>query len=223
MPTYSIVMAFIDPDDSKIVKASLRRSQASGFTVISGRGTVRSPLLSMLGLDNPRRDLLLMVSEDKACVPVMENLRADTHMDRPGKGFTFSIPATRVYGLHNQDADGFLRLSNREPGQGPHYELLAVIVNNGMSERMIHAARGGGARGATVLHARGSGVHRIEKFFSLGIEPEKEVLIIVSEESQTESIIAALTEEVDFNTPNSGILFTFDIEQVTGLIQNVGE
>lgn len=223
MPTFSIIMAFIDPDDTKTVKASLRRSKASGFTVISGRGTVRNPLLCFLGLDNPRRDLLIMVAEDQKCGLIMENLNDDTHMEKSGKGFTFAIPATRVFGLHNQDPSGFRRYCRDTDEEGTPYELLTVIVNNGMSERMVAAARRGGARGATVLHARGSGIHKIEKFYSLGIEPEKEVLLIVSEDKKTDGIIAALKEEVDFTTPNSGILFTFDIEQVVGLIQNVGE
>lgn len=223
MPTYSIVMAFVDPDDTKAIKASLRRSQAGGFTVLNARGTVRSPILSFLGLDNPRRDMLLMVAEDSRCTSFMEKLDSDIHMDRPGKGFTFTIPATRLYGMRTQDGTVFRRLSGRPAGEKPHYEVIIAIVNNGMSGKVFKAARRGGAQGATVLHGRGSGVEKVERFFSLAIDPEKEILVMITEEEHTDAILEEMNKEVNFNTPNSGIVFTFDIEEVHGLIQNVGE
>ena len=53
------------------------------------------------------------------------------------------------------------------------HELIICIVNNGFSDTVMEAAKEAGARGGTVLNARGTANKEAEAFFHIAIQPEK--------------------------------------------------
>ena len=59
------------------------------------------------------------------------------------------------------------------------HELIVCIVNAGFSQNVMEAARAAGAQGGTVIRARGSANPEAEEFFSINIQPDKEVLLIL--------------------------------------------
>ena len=67
------------------------------------------------------------------------------------------------------------------------------------------------------MNARGSGIHETGKVFSMDIEPEKEVVIIVSEAHLTESITSNIVNELDIQLPGNGIIYVQDINSCYGV------
>ena len=59
------------------------------------------------------------------------------------------------------------------------YEVVFCVVNAGYSELVMDAAKEVGARGGTVIHARGTANKEAEKFFSITIQPDKEIVMIL--------------------------------------------
>ena len=55
------------------------------------------------------------------------------------------------------------------------HEVIFCLVNTGFSDAVMDAARDAGARGGTVIHARGTANKEAEKFFNISIQPEKEL------------------------------------------------
>ena len=54
------------------------------------------------------------------------------------------------------------------------HELITVIANEGSTDAVMDAARSAGAAGGTVLHAKGTGAQRAQKFFgSLSSSPAR--------------------------------------------------
>ncbi len=49
------------------------------------------------------------------------------------------------------------------------------------------------------------------------IEPEKEIVMIVSESTLTEAIVGSIREDLDIDAPGKGILFVQDIKDVYGI------
>lgn len=96
------------------------------------------------------------------------------------------------------------------------YQLIVNIVNDGRAEDVVDIAMKAGASGATTFHGTGSGAHQVEKFYGLEIEPEKELVFIVVEREEKDRIFHAITSAIDYNTPNSGIIFTIDISNLHG-------
>lgn len=69
------------------------------------------------------------------------------------------------------------------------YDLIMTIVNRGFADQVVDAARAAGAHGGTVLYARGTGIHEIEKFFAISIQPEKEVVLNLVKHEDTQKIM----------------------------------
>ncbi len=97
------------------------------------------------------------------------------------------------------------------------HELIICIVNNGFSEAVMDAAREFGARGGTVLHARGTANPEAEKIFRITVQPEKEMVMIIVPSEIKEDILHALYKAVGLNTPGQGIAFSLPVEDTVGL------
>ena len=59
------------------------------------------------------------------------------------------------------------------------HELVVCIVNAGYSQNVVEAARAAGAKGGTIIRARGSANPEAEEFFNINIQPDKEMLLIL--------------------------------------------
>ena len=103
------------------------------------------------------------------------------------------------------------------------YELILTIVNKGWSEKVIKVGRQAGAQGATVLHARGSGLHEITSFLGIAIEPEKELVLNVVPVAMSETIVSAISDAINLKDPGTGISMVIPLRGVTGLFKNVAD
>ena len=72
------------------------------------------------------------------------------------------------------------------------HELILCIVNAGFAESVMDAAYAFGARGGTVIQARGTANKEAEKYFKITIQPEKEILMLVVPAAIRDDILHAL-------------------------------
>ena len=97
------------------------------------------------------------------------------------------------------------------------HELIICIVNNGFSDTVMDAAKDAGARGGTVLNARGTANKEAESFFHIAIQPEKEVVMILVPLNVKDAVLHALYEKAGLNTMGQGIAFSLPVDNVVGL------
>ncbi len=97
------------------------------------------------------------------------------------------------------------------------FEVIFCIVNNGYSDVVMDVARQNGARGGTILHAKGSVKEEAEKFYGIVITPEKEIIMIIVEQEIKEKILHAIYEEAGLASPGQGIIFSLPISHVVGI------
>ena len=97
------------------------------------------------------------------------------------------------------------------------HELIVCIVNAGFSETVMDAAKEFGARGGTVIRARGTANAEAEKLFGITVQPEKEVVMILVPTKIKNDILHALYKEVGLKTPGQGIAFSMPVDNVVGL------
>ena len=97
------------------------------------------------------------------------------------------------------------------------HELIICIVNNGFSDIVMEAAKEAGARGGTVLNARGTANKEAEAFFHIAIQPEKEVVMILVPLNVKDAVLHSLYEKAGLNTMGQGIAFSLPVDQVVGL------
>jgi nitrogen regulatory protein PII len=101
------------------------------------------------------------------------------------------------------------------------HECIVCIVNAGFSEAVMDAAKEFGARGGTVVHARGTANQQAEKFFGITVQPEKEMVLILVPTNLKEDILHALYRAVGLKTPGQGIAFSLPVDGVVGLSENL--
>lgn len=97
------------------------------------------------------------------------------------------------------------------------YEMIVCIVNAGFSDAVMSAAREYGAKGGTVLNARGTANPEAETFFKITIQPEKEVVMILVPSKIKDAVLKAIYEKVGLQTPGQGIAFTLPVDAAVGL------
>lgn len=103
------------------------------------------------------------------------------------------------------------------------HQAIICIVNSGYSDEVMDAAKKFGARGGTVLNARGTANKDAEKFFGISVEAEKEIVLIVVQSNLVDDILHALYQEVGLNTPGQGIAFAVPVDNVVGIATETSE
>lgn len=104
-----------------------------------------------------------------------------------------------------------------EPKTNQPFDLIMTIVNRGFSDDVMDAARAIGARGGTILHARGSGVHEAEKFFGIAIQPEKEIVMMLVPHDIKNAVMQAVCEKCGLNTQSKGLSFSLPVDDIVGM------
>ena len=100
---------------------------------------------------------------------------------------------------------------------GFSHEVIFCIVNTGFSETVMEAAKDAGARGGTILNARGTANKEAESFFHIAIQPEKEIVMILVDSSIKDAVLHALYQKAGLDTMGQGIAFALPVENVVGL------
>jgi nitrogen regulatory protein PII len=97
------------------------------------------------------------------------------------------------------------------------FELIIVAVNSGFSEVVMDAAREEGARGGTIMHARGTGNKEISKRFNIVITPDKEMILILVNSKIKDKVLNAIYKAAGLATDGQGIAFSIPVGDVVGL------
>jgi nitrogen regulatory protein PII len=103
------------------------------------------------------------------------------------------------------------------------FSLIITIVNRGYSDSVMDAARDAGARGGTVLYARGTGIHETEKFMNIPIQPEKEMVLTVVQHDTVRDVTHSILEAAGLKTEGRGISFTLPVTDMVGIASHLGE
>lgn len=103
------------------------------------------------------------------------------------------------------------------------YQMILCIVNSGFSETVMEAAKDAGARGGTVIHARGTANKEAEQFFHITIQPDKEIVMILVTDGIKDAVLHALYQSAGLKTEGQGIAFSLPVDEVVGLTVNEPE
>ncbi len=97
--------------------------------------------------------------------------------------------------------------------------LITAIVQRGAADAVVQAAQEGGAHGATIFHARGTGIRQKRLgLLGLTINAEKEVIYIVAPSDQADHIFERIFVAAKMDTPGMGILWMTALEKMATYI-----
>lgn len=102
-----------------------------------------------------------------------------------------------------------------------NHEVIFAIVDAGFAEDVMDLAREQGARGGTILNARGVAREEAAAFFGITLHAEKEILMMVVERDIRDRILNAIYKEMGMAKKAKGIAFSLPVTDVAGLAPKV--
>ena len=101
------------------------------------------------------------------------------------------------------------------------HEVILAIVNSGFAEDVMEVAREKGARGGTIINARGVIKEDAAAFFGITLHADKEILMMVVEKAIRDEVLNAIYKEMDMAKKAKGIAFSLPVSDVAGLAQKI--
>ena len=100
-----------------------------------------------------------------------------------------------------------------------NHEVIFAIVNAGFAEDVMEVAKEHGARGGTILNARGVAGQEAAAFFGITIHAEKEILMMVVDKAIRDDILNAIYKHMGMGKKAQGIAFSLPVSDVAGLVK----
>ena len=200
---------------SRILK-SAKKSGAKGGTIILGKGTVRSKFFDFIGLNEVHKEVLYMIAEKNEAFRILAELNQEFEFAKRGHGIAYSTSVCQIVGSKNVVCANLDEEGEREQ---LNYQVITIIVDKGRAELAIEAAEAAGSKGGTILNARGAGIHEVSRVFAMDVEPEKEVVLILSEASSTDAIIESISRKLNIGERGNGIIFVQNANKTYGIFQ----
>ena len=185
-----------------------------------GRGTASGDILDYLGLESTEKAVIFSVLEEEKWSGIKKDLRQKLQIDAPGEGIAFLVPLSSIGGkkaLQFLTANQEFQKEEESVLKDTVYELIIAIANQGYIELVMDAARGAGAYGGTVIHAKGTGMEQAEKFMGVSLAAEKEMIFIVAKKEQKNLIMKAVMEQAGLTTKAKAVVFSLPVTDTAGL------
>lgn len=188
--------------------------------VTLGDGTASGDVLDYLGLEATEKAVIFSVLTDENFYKTKKSLQKKLQIDAPGGGIAFIVPLSSIGGkkaLQFFTVGQDFQKEEESALKDTTYELVIVIANQGYIEMVMDAARGAGAYGGTVIHAKGTGMEQAEKFMGVSLAAEKEMIFIVAKKEQKNDIMKAVMEQAGLDTKAKSIVFSLPVTDTAGL------
>lgn len=211
----SMALVIVESGKGSKVLEIARQSGVQGGTIFLGRGTASRNIIDRLGLSDRRKELVIMIAETEIATKAMDNISKVLKFEKPNHGIGYMEDVLNVWGTTS------CTVGYRDLRKGDDYVFNAIytIVNRGLADDVIDAAQGAGSMGGTVIHARGSGISERQKVFSITIEPEKEIVMILSPGDKTDDIVNAIRNKMKIDEPGKGIIYVTNVAKTYGILR----
>lgn len=215
-----IMTTIIDRNNSKKYIDLYKKDKLEVMYITLGEGTARGDILDYLGLEASEKMVIFNFVQQHDWMLTKKDLQRKLQIDAPGEGIAFLVPLSSIGGkrtlqflLDRQE----LPESEESTLKDTTYELIVAIADQGNLEMVMDAARGAGAYGGTVIHAKGTGMEYAEKYLGVTIAAEKAMIFIVTKKDQKNSIMKAIMEQAGMQTPAKTIVFSLPVTDTAGL------
>ncbi|MBR1574746.1 MAG: hypothetical protein IJ652_07885 [Bacteroidales bacterium] len=97
------------------------------------------------------------------------------------------------------------------------YQMIFCIVNAGFAQTVMESAKKAGAKGGTILRARGTANPEAEEFFNINIQSDKEILFIIVPTEIRDEVMRKIYEDAGLAEESQGITFSLPVTHTAGL------
>ncbi|MDR0597917.1 MAG: hypothetical protein LBG14_05360 [Treponema sp.] len=225
----------VDWDKLNVISEALAGENCLLSFVCNGSGTASSEIIDLLGIGATVKAVFFCLAQSADTAHIIQEVRRVLGARSAGAGIAFSVPlagvSARVFTMFEESASQAAaeNQNGREAGDSATEEDLgmkAIEINNGMiisilnrgnSDAFMTEARKAGARGGTVISARGISQELIKKFFGISVQDEKEIINILADKNTVVPIMDAVKSDFGPSSKAAGVIFSLPVDRVMSL------
>jgi nitrogen regulatory protein PII len=225
----------VDWDRLNVITEALVRENCLLSFVCNGSGTASSEIIDLLGIGATVKAVFFCLAQSEDTPHIIQEVRQALGARSAGAGIAFSVPlggvSARIFAMFEESA---LRAAAEQPrgleaeGSAAEEErdVKAIAINNGViisilnrgnSDAFMTQARKAGARGGTVISARGISQELMKKFFGISVQDEKEIIIILADKDTVVPIMEAVKSDFGPSSRAAGVIFSLPVDRVMSL------
>ncbi|MDR2530363.1 MAG: hypothetical protein LBC65_02325 [Oscillospiraceae bacterium] len=221
MTTVKMIFVIVERTKTDAVCGIGKKCGAIYTTVSLCRGTASTEILEYLGLGEAERAMVCFIGSNAVAYEILRGLRDELMLSRAGHGVAFTVPLASIGGRRVME----MLMGNPEvnadivedrPVQG-EYDLIITVVNRGFAESVMAAAHAAGARGGTIVPARGTKKNDEADFLGVAIHPEKDLVLILADRSTRHELMQAIADGAGLKSEGLGFSFALPVSDVAGI------
>ncbi|MDU5534846.1 MAG: transcriptional regulator [Anaerococcus sp.] len=199
----------------QLLRAILPRGKGSEFmktikddgaiviTCYYGYGSASESIQSKLKVNKIRKEIVMAILDDENAKIAMDELEEKLVKINTGVAFTSQLEYKGESNLQNES----------------NYQALYVIVDRHEGQKAVAIAQENGAKGATLIHGRGSAKEVKSILLNMNVEPEKDIVIMLVKNDIAENIKDAIYDKMNLDKENKGIIYSLPVMEVRGLVE----
>jgi nitrogen regulatory protein PII len=225
----------VDWDKLNVISEALAGENCLLSFVCNGSGTASSEIINLLGIGATVKAVFFCLAQSADTPHIIHEVRQALGARSAGAGIAFTVPlggvTARIFAMFEEaalQAAAETRDSREDGDKDPQEDrsVKAIEINNGMivsilnhgnSDAFMTAARKAGARGGTVISARGISQEVMKKFFGISVQDEKEIIIILADKDTVVPIMDAVKTGFGPSSKAAGVIFSLPVDRVMSL------
>lgn len=239
---FKLLFLIIDWDKIRTISEVFEKDYSNFVFMSKARGTATSEILDILGVGSTDKALILCLVEGASTPVIIRMARRKMGVRSAGAGIAFTVPLSGINApimelfLETRAAAETAETGKKDEKQGDastkttdkgeemetkpveiKNNVIISILNNGYSDEFMKTARDAGARGGTVINARGLSSQKTKKFFGISIQDEKEIILMLTDREKSVGIMQAVSAAYGASSKAEGIVFSLPVDQVMSL------
>jgi nitrogen regulatory protein PII len=232
-----LLFFIIEWDRLKTVSAVFEKEHGDFIFISKGMGTANSEILDLLGIGSTDKAVILRLERGTETARLISTVRRKLGARSSGAGIAFTIPLSainaplmQIFSDFYKDGAGAIQHTEvkKEQNMAQLKEnegtgkveikngLIISILNHGYSNEFMAVARNAGARGGTVISARGLSQQK-KNFLGISVQDEKEIIIILANRENATAIMQAVSSAYGTASKAGGVIFSLPVDQVMSL------
>ena len=215
---YSLVTAVMPNSSSQRVLPALLADEGSNAFTWKARGTLLHDSLwkRFFPPISPAKSMLAMLVPDMEVGGVVNRVVEEGRLHQQATGAVFSTPCDHVFfgpDFHVWPERPGAGLARESHALTENLSILYCIVGHQLADKVSKAAIRAGAHGPIVYYSEGRGLRDRLGWLRITKEHEKEVLMVLADESNADEVFDAMALAGELHLPGKGFMYRLSIDK----------